>query len=456
MKSFTLWAVCLMLFLQFARTSVEAKSFVYVSLKSEDKIAIYSENETTGVLNLVKMQNVIGGPASIAVTADKSRLYVAQRNSKKISCYAISAETGELSYKSSIDAVDNPVYISLDKTGKYLFSVYFSASKMATYAIDSDGALNEIPVFEQRTPDNPHAIQVDRGNQFLYVSCMGGERILQFNFDPETGKAVAMSVPEVVTDNGVGPRHFTFDVISDHLFVVNEVGSSVTNYRMSKSGYLDAEATISTLPESYAGTNKCADIHITPDGKFLYATNRGAETIAAFIVGETNRDLTLIDYYDTEKTPREMSIDAAGKYLFAAGESSGKLQSYKIDPLSGELEPLQNISVGKGPAWVEVVKVDVGTAVENSVSDNSGISVVPNPFSQKTTITFNGSERILTGIYNIQGKLVWRPENVSAESERNTYNWSGEGYLGKVNCGAYFAMIESTAGTEAVMLLYQP
>ena len=335
-----------------------AESVVYVSLKSDDKVAIYSEDESSGQLSLIDTTHVPGGPASIAVTADQKHLYVARRNAKKISCYALDPETGALRFQNEIEAAGNPVYLSLDQTESCLFSVYFADSKFTVYNIEKNGSLNGIPVYEEETPKNPHAIQIDTNNTFLYITCMGGDCILQYQLEPLTGKPTALSPPRLMTPNGTGPRHFSFDPCSKDLFVVNEVASSVTHYRTLPSGNLCEQETLSTLPAGYFEKNKCADVHITPDGRFLYATNRGAETIAAFrISNDPERTLSLIGFFKTEATPREMGIDAEGKFLFAAGETSGRLQSYKINPTTGELSPLQNLVVGNGPAWIETVKL---------------------------------------------------------------------------------------------------
>lgn len=335
-----------------------AKSWVYISLKTDDKVAIYSEDEVSGKLTRVATEKVMGGPASIAVTADKSRMYIARRNDRKISCYAIDPETGALTFQSEMKAIDNPVYIALDQTERYLLSAYFSASKMALYSIAEDGTLSSKPVFEEDTPDNPHAIQVNASNDVLYVTCMGGDRILKYRFSSKTGEALLEQ--KTVTPEKTGPRHFVFSPDAKHLFVANEVASSVTRYTISSTGSLSQLETLSTLPDDFSGANKCADIHITPNGKFLYVTNRGADSIAAYNIG-TDAALSLIGFYATEKTPREMEIDATGSYLFAAGETSGKLQSYKIDPETGKLSPLQNLSAGNGPVWVEAVTLQVET-----------------------------------------------------------------------------------------------
>lgn len=447
--------VCILV--QLVSFTTFAQSYVYVSLKNEDKLAIYSEEENSGLLTFIDSHEVEGGPASIAFTADKSRVYIARRNAKKISCYAVSKETGKLTFLSEISAVDNPVYIALDKTDGYLLTAYFGASKIAIYQVTTDGSLIETPIFEKDTPANPHAINVGPYNYMMYVTCMGGDRVLQYYFNEETGLPTAMAYPEIVTNDNTGPRHFVIDSEREHLYVANEVASSVTNYSISKSGYLEEIETFSTLPEGYSGSNKCADIHITPNGKFLYVTNRGNESIAAYSIEKTSiSHLSLIGIYDTEETPREMAIDAAGKYLFAVGESSGMLQSYTIDQSTGELMPLQNISVGSGPAWIEVIKVGTETAVASNEAEEKNVTVSPNPFAQTARITVNKKYGALIGIFNTEGKLVFKPENVSAEGRHNTYNWSGESYWGKVCFGQYLALVKSNAGTEAVKLLYQP
>ena len=149
---------------------------------------------------------------------------------------------------------------------------------------------------------------------------------------------------------------FVFHPTRDILYFVNEQGCSVTAYNINPStGTLTAFQTISTLPNTFEGENTCAQIHITSSGRFLYASNRGHDTITCFSVHSKTGELTVIKQQPTEKTPRAFCLDPEGKYLFACGLDSGKLASYRINDQTGVLEPLEIYAIGKQPMWVLVV-----------------------------------------------------------------------------------------------------
>jgi 6-phosphogluconolactonase len=134
----------------------------------------------------------------------------------------------------------------------------------------------------------------------------------------------------------------------------NERGSSVTAYAFDeKTGTLTPGRTVSTLPADFTGNNTCADIALTPDARFLYASNRGHDSLAGFMVDEKTGALTPIGQFATEKTPRSFSIDPAGRFVYAAGQGSGKLAAYRLDAKSGALERFDTYEVGKEPAWVQ-------------------------------------------------------------------------------------------------------
>jgi 6-phosphogluconolactonase len=132
----------------------------------------------------------------------------------------------------------------------------------------------------------------------------------------------------------------------------------VTAFRLDeKAGTLTALETLPTLPPGFKGKNTCADIEVTPDGKYLYASNRGHDSLAGYAIDMASGKLTALGQTPTEKTPREFAIDPSGKYAYAAGQDSGKLASYRIDPGTGKLEALDVYPVGKGPAWVLIVRL---------------------------------------------------------------------------------------------------
>jgi 6-phosphogluconolactonase len=156
-----------------------------------------------------------------------------------------------------------------------------------------------------------------------------------------------------------GPRHFTFHPAMDITYFVNENGSSVTACNFdTDQGTLTPFQTISTLPPGFEGENACAEIRITPTGEYVYASNRGHDSIAAFSVDGSTGALELISHTPTEASPRAFTLDPDGAYLIAAGQTTGKLASYRIDDETGHLTPLETIDVGGGPMWV--MALDLG------------------------------------------------------------------------------------------------
>jgi 6-phosphogluconolactonase len=161
----------------------------------------------------------------------------------------------------------------------------------------------------------------------------------------------------VETPKKSGPRHLTFHPSKPIAYVANEQGSSVTAYDLdTKAGTLSPRQTMSTLPKDWQGVNACAEIKVQSSGRFLYVANRGHDSIAGFTLDDDGR-MTPIGQTSTEKTPRSFDIDPSGKFLYAAGESSGKLATYKIDANTGSLKLVNTIDVGKTPWWVLAVEM---------------------------------------------------------------------------------------------------
>jgi 6-phosphogluconolactonase len=255
-----------------------------------------------------------------------------------------------------VPAGADPAHIAVDHTGRFLLAAYYVAGKVTVHAI-KDGTLSDRPVQTVSTADKAHCILPDPSNRFVFVPHTGPNAIFQFTFRADTGRLAANEAAKVTTPPGTGPRHIVFHPSRDIAYVVNEQGGSVTAYRFDpKAGTLAPLQTTSTLPKEFKGTNACAEIKMHPSGRFLYASNRGHDSIARFTVDGEGR-LTAAGQTPTEKTPRSFDLDPSGKFLFAAGESSGKVVSYRIDQKTGDLARLKTYNVGKTPWWVMAVRM---------------------------------------------------------------------------------------------------
>ncbi|MFC1941355.1 lactonase family protein [Chloroflexota bacterium] len=327
----------------------------------EDRILIFTVDPETGRLESQGDVVVTGGPAPLAIDPGRRFLYVGRRGARVISSYRIDWSTGRLSLISTASLEADPCYITTDRKGRFLLSSYYNAGKVAVHSIGDDGTMGTIPVEWLDTARGAHSIQTDPSNRFAFVPHIaarnGPNMILQFNFNEATGHLTPNSPHSVIPEEGAGPRHFCFHPSLDVLYFCNEQGSSVTAYRFDSSlGTLIAFQMVSTLPDDYEGRNTCAQIQILPSGRFLYAPNRGHNSIACFSVDAYTGWLTPNGRVPTEAIPRAFSLDPEGNFLFAAGLESGRLASYRVNGDTGELEPLETYAIGRAAMWVLITR----------------------------------------------------------------------------------------------------
>lgn len=327
--------------------------YIYVSLSVDDKIVIFSMDSETGQLESRGVAHVRGGPALLAIDPAKKFLYVGLRSSYQLASFRIDQQSGELLLTGMISLDTDPCFLAIDRKGHFLLSSYYSAGLGGVHRLGKDGKVNTPPIEWISTAENAHSIQTDPSNRFAFVPHTGPNFIAQFRFDELLGHLTPNSVPTVIPEADVGPRHFCFHPNKNIVYVVNEQGSCITAYNFDpRTGCLSAFQTIATLPEEYPGENTCAQIHITPSGRFLYASNRGHDSIACFSIEDSTGQLTSLGQTPTETVPRAFTLDPEGNFLFAAGLESGRLASYRINSQTGKLMPLDIYSVGERPMWV--------------------------------------------------------------------------------------------------------
>ncbi len=338
--------------------------YVYVSISGEDRISLFTLDPKSGKLKPQGHSEVIGRPAPLAVGSEGRFLYAGLREpgSFGISSFRIDHSTGGLSLLGSISLEGNPVFITTDQKGKFLLSAYYHESRVAVHPIGEDGAVSEPPVEWLETARGAHSIRTDPSNRFAFSPHVAGDgpnAIFQFSFDESTGHLIPNSPFRVSPKTPEGPRHICFHPYLDIVYSANEQGSSVTGYSFdSIEGTLTPFQTVSTLPGDFEGENTCSQIQITPSGEFLYAPNRGHDSIACFSVDSSTGSLTSTGQVPSETVPRTFSLDPDGKFLYAAGRRSGRLASYRIRDDTGTLDPLEVYTVGEGPMWVLSIKLE--------------------------------------------------------------------------------------------------
>ena len=336
-------------------------TYVYIALVEDAKISIMTMDAGSGKLTPQSEVPISGGPSALAISPDRNVLYVGHRDVPEISSWRIDHNTGGLTKNGSVSPDGGAGYLSTDRKGKFLLSSYYEGARAAIFPIGGDGGVHNSPAQVVHTATGAHCIQSDPSNRFVFVphiSGRGPNLIRQFKFDENTGQLTPNSPPQVSPQSRVGPRHYCFHPNRDILYFSNEQGCSVTAYNFDTTqGTLTPFQTISTLPVGYAGPNSCAQIQIDPTGRFLYAPNRGHNTMASYRVNQTDGKLESIGHAETESVPRAFTIDPHGKFLYSAGLESGKLAAFHINQGSGQLERMDTYEVGKAPMWVLITEL---------------------------------------------------------------------------------------------------
>lgn len=336
--------------------SAADRTMVYVSATGDNRIVIMEIDPQTGTLAPRGQFDLQGAPGAMATNPKRQVLYVSLAMKSNVTTLAIDREDGQLRLRGTTPIV-NPVYLTTDRQGRYLLLAYYSAGKAVVYPLNADGTAGAESTSVVITDKNPHSIQTDPSNSFVFVPNTGADKVLQFKFDAAMGKLMPNEPAELHLGPNTGPRHFWFHPKKALVYFVNEKGSSVTACRLdTHNGTLAAFQTITTLPADFTGNNTCAHIETTPDGKYLYASNRGHDSIACFAIDSTTGKLSSLGQQPTEKTPRTFSIEPEGNYLLAAGQDSDRLATYRIGS-DGRLQPLALYPVGKNPAWVQCIKL---------------------------------------------------------------------------------------------------
>jgi 6-phosphogluconolactonase len=361
-----------------------AKTFVYVSNAQDGNIDTYNMDMSTGALTPVGKTEAAKLVMPMTLSPDKKYLYAVIRSQPtRVLTYAINPATGALTQKASAPLPDSMPYVSTDHTGRFLFTASYGGDKLAVSPIGENGLVEAEAIQVIPTGRNAHSIMPDRSNKFVYAATLGANQVLQFTFDSKTGKLTANEPPAVSPEAGHGPRHLAFSPDNKYLYVLNELSGHVTQYTIDPSkGTLTLVDSISSVPAeaglawgsaqgpvgaapalaSVAAKDDkpkvwAADIQITPDGKFLYSTERTTNKIALFTVAPGTGKLTYVANFATEAQPRGIRIDPTGQYLVASGEKSDRVSVYKIDKGTGKLGEPSRYPVGNGANWVEIVDV---------------------------------------------------------------------------------------------------
>lgn len=315
-----------------ALAAADPGAWLFVSLLQEKKIVTYERDGSTGALTRRVETDCPAEPAFLSTTPDQRILFASFRSTGELASFRINPKSGRLTPISVVSGGADPAYIIPDRTGKYLLSAYYEADKVAVHRLNEDGSLSASAIQTIPTADKAHGFAIDSKNRMAFVPHTGANRIYQFSFNQKTGRLTPGNPPFITTPTENHPRHLVLHPSDQWAYVSNEAGDSIGVYKIDrKNGTLSSIQTMSTLPPEFDGEkNATARCEMTPDGRFVYVANRGHDSIACFSVNQTTGKVTSLGQVATEKTPRSFTIDAQGRFLYAAGQSSGRLAAFRI------------------------------------------------------------------------------------------------------------------------------
>jgi 6-phosphogluconolactonase len=333
---------------------------VYVANADSHDITVLALDSSSGTVLEVERFDVGGTVMPLAISPDRRVLYASLRSAPfRVLSLAIDAGSGRLSTIGSAPLPASMCWISTDPGGRFLLSASYGSSVVAVSPIGADGTAGAAQQ-TVATEANAHSIRVDPSGRFAFAACLGGGVIRQMRFEGASGRLEANNPPAWHGRAGAGPRHFVFHPRLALVYLLNELDASVDVLELDRErGTLSGgRPCASALPPGFGvGAPWAADLHLTADGRFLYASERRSSTIAAFAVDGASGALAPLGSTATEAQPRGFAIMPDGRFLVCVGQASHRLSVYAIDADTGALARRCDQAVGTNPNWVEAVEL---------------------------------------------------------------------------------------------------
>ncbi|WP_031526612.1 lactonase family protein [Dyadobacter crusticola] len=345
MKSIFLTISCLIVAMSaFAQNK---KEILYLGTYTQKGEGIYVYELDRSNMSFKELQVLTSktSPSFLELHPNKKFLYAANEGNGTVSAYAIDPATGKLTALNTQPTHGNgPCHVGIDPKGRFVYLSNYGSGNLAVYRLNQDGSLGALADTiqdkggEGQKPHMHSMIPSANGN-FVYASDLGIDKIMVYAVDPKTGKLTPGAVPYAEVKKGDGPRHFAIHPNGNFGYSACELGSVVNSFKIVKnSGALVPLERVSMLPADFSGKSYAADIHFSPDGKFLYASNRGHESLVIYSVDAATGKLTLVGHADTHgKHPRNFLIDEKGEFAIVTNRDNDNAVFFKRDKTTGQL-----------------------------------------------------------------------------------------------------------------------
>lgn len=332
-----------------------SKTCIYVSCAESRVIDVLALDPRSGEVSLRQRLATAGSPLPMRISPDRRVLLVGTRSENALLSFAIDPDRGELSPLGSVPAPGGPTYVSCDRGMRVAFVASYGDNNLSVFPLAANGAPQPACQLETELP-RAHAALMDASNRWLLVPTLGADAIRVYRLEEEVPR-LTPNVPAMIqVRGGSGPRHLVFSPDNRHVHCLNELDGSIDLFDFdSLSGTLILRQSIGMMPPDFDGQPWAAELRATPDGRFLYATDRRSSMLAVFAVDAQTRQLSLSGHHPTETQPRGMAVDPSGRWLVVAGELSGHVSVYEIDPGTGCPSLHSRHATGKDPICVEIV-----------------------------------------------------------------------------------------------------
>lgn len=333
-------------------------TLVYVSNADSGDISVLSLDEGTGGLSTLQTVPAGGTVMPLAISPDRRFLYAARRSEPlAVVAFAIHPESGRLSAHGEAALPASMAHLAVDATGRWLFSASYGGNLVAVSPLAADGTPGPA---QQQVPTGPkaHCMRPAPGNRHVFATSLGAGMVLQFRFDERSGMLSPHEPPTLALRPASGPRHLAFHPSAPLAVLLNELDASLDVLAFDRErGTLSLLHTLSTLPPGFSGEPWAAELRLSPDGRFLYTSERRSSTLATVALAADTGQPTLLGHTPTQAQPRGFAITPSGRFLIAAGQLSHRVGVHAVHPDTGALSGVGEHAVGRNPNWVETLQL---------------------------------------------------------------------------------------------------
>jgi 6-phosphogluconolactonase len=329
-----------------------------------DGIHVYRMDPETGAWTHLQRVGNLVNPSFLIVSRDQRFLYSVHGDEHYATSFAVNKDTGSLTRLNQAETGgSNGAHVAIDRSGRFLLVANYATASVGVLPLRPDGSLADNiqvvslkgehgPHRTEQASSHPHHIVFDPSGRFVAVPDKGLDRIFVFRFDAESGKLTENG--SVMTRPGAGPRHIAFHPKLPVAWVINELNSTVTTYHWdAEQGALRPMQTLPSIPADFTGANTGAEIVVSSDGRFVYCSNRGHDSVAIYGVNAPAGSLTSIGWAPTQgKGPRYIGLDPSQRFLYATNERGDTVVGFHVDPVTGRLTPTGQVIQNASPVTI--------------------------------------------------------------------------------------------------------